>query len=47
MMNLYELEMQMKDFRTNLDKQISGTRYAQAPLFDWILGAAAVSILFF
>ncbi|CAG7650802.1 hypothetical protein ACFQI7_21820 [Paenibacillus allorhizosphaerae] len=46
MMNLFELEMQMKENIQQADKKTKSTFYAQVPLMDWLLGTAAASLMF-
>ncbi|MEK8126337.1 hypothetical protein WMW72_00250 [Paenibacillus filicis] len=38
MMNLFELEMQMKEQQETLRKQARGLALSGIPLMDWLLG---------
>ncbi|CAG7625035.1 hypothetical protein PAESOLCIP111_02684 [Paenibacillus solanacearum] len=46
MMNLFELEMQMKENIRQADRKAKSTLYAKVPLMDWLLGTAAASLMF-
>lgn len=44
MMNLFELEMQMKAHAREVERKANSTRLSQVPLMDWLLGALTLSL---
>lgn len=45
MMNVFELEMQMKERQQQVEKTRVNVWTAQIPMLDWLLGAAVVGSL--
>ncbi|MFE5320063.1 hypothetical protein ACFQ88_15255 [Paenibacillus sp. NPDC056579] len=42
MMNLFDLELQMKERQQEMEKQGMSVWAVQIPMLDWLLGTAAV-----
>jgi hypothetical protein len=45
MMNVFELEMRMKERQQQIEKRNASVWAAQLPMLEWLLGAAAIRSL--